>query len=90
MGVVHGRGDFGRTVSVAVMGGLDTDCNGATAGSVLGAVLGASMLPREWIDPLEDRLESIVVGMTENRISTLAERTLACAKAIRASDGPRV
>ena len=77
MGLLHSRGDLGRAVSVAVMGGLDTDCNGATAGSVMGAWLGARKLPARWVRPLHDRLLSYVVGMTDNRISDLATRTLA-------------
>ena len=34
-------GDFTRTIGLAVEGGWDTDCNGATAGSVFGAMHGA-------------------------------------------------
>ncbi|HOS94117.1 MAG TPA: ADP-ribosylglycohydrolase family protein [Armatimonadota bacterium] len=79
-GLMHSRGDFGRAICIAVMGGIDTDCNGATAGSVMGALLGARALPAHWVDPLNDRLESIVVGMTSNRISDLAQRTLTLAK----------
>ncbi|MCK4300841.1 MAG: ADP-ribosylglycohydrolase family protein, partial [Planctomycetes bacterium] len=48
MGLLHSEGDFGRAVGIAVMGGLDTDCNGATAGSVMGAWLGAAALPARW------------------------------------------
>jgi ADP-ribosylglycohydrolase len=80
MGLLHSRGDFGRAVSIAVMGGLDTDCNGATAGSVMGAWLGARGLPERWVRPLHDRLLSYVVGMTDNRISDLAKRTQAVAE----------
>lgn len=80
MGLLHGGGDFGRSVGIAVMGGLDTDCNGATVGSVVGAWLGAGRLPGRWSRPLGDRLLSYVVGMTDNRISDLARRSLAVAE----------
>ncbi len=76
MAVLLGRGDFTRTISIAVMAGLDTDCNGATAGSVLGAMLGASKLPATWVEPLGDRLESAVSGEHSNAISELAARTV--------------
>jgi len=79
MGLLHSGGDFGRAVGMAVMGGLDTDCNGATAGSVMGAWLGAAALPSRFTRPLNDRLASYVVGMTDNSISDLARRTVAVA-----------
>ncbi len=75
MGLMHGGGDFGRTVSIAVMGGWDTDCNGATAGSIMGVMLGAEALPQAWIKPLNDRIASAVVGFSDSRLSELAERT---------------
>lgn len=76
MAVLLGQGDFTRTISIAVMAGLDTDCNGATAGSVLGAMLGAGKLPAKWVEPLGDRLESAVSGEHTNAISELAARTV--------------
>jgi len=75
LALLYGEGDFGRTICLSVMGGLDTDCNGATAGSVMGGILGASKLPKEWIEPLNDELESILVGFNRNKISELARRS---------------
>ena len=80
LGLLYGEGDFGRTIGISVMGGLDTDCNGATAGSIAGAMLGARALPGKWVDPLNDRIESIVVGFSDCRISDLAKRTDAVAR----------
>ncbi|MBC7289566.1 MAG: ADP-ribosylglycohydrolase family protein, partial [Armatimonadetes bacterium] len=76
MGLLHSGGDFTRAVGMAVMGGWDTDCNGATAGSVMGAILGASRIPKHWSEPLNDTLESSLEGMNVNRISELAQKTL--------------
>lgn len=75
MALMHGKRDFGKTISIAVMGGWDTDCNGATAGSVVGAILGANALPPSWVEPLHDRIESAVVGFSDMAVSELAERT---------------
>jgi ADP-ribosylglycohydrolase len=74
--LLWGDGDFARTVGLAVQGGWDTDCNGATAGSAYGAMHGTRSLPREWTDPLDDRVRSAVHGFDGARISDLAERTL--------------
>lgn len=76
MGLLCGEGDFGRTISIAVMGGWDTDCNGATAGSLAGAIMGAKALPARWVAPLNDRLECGLALEGMNSISGLAKRTL--------------
>ena len=75
MALLYGEGDLERTISIAVTMGWDTDCNGATAGSVIGVMNGASGLPDKWIRPLHDRLESYISGEGYPRISQLALRT---------------
>jgi len=82
MGVLHSKGDYEKAISIAVMGGWDTDCNGATAGSVMGTLLGAKALPQKWIAPLHDRISSIVIGFTDMKISALAKRTGAVQKRV--------
>jgi ADP-ribosylglycohydrolase len=73
--LLHGNLDFTRAIGIAVAGGWDTDCNGATVGSILGVILGADSLPGHWIAPLNDRLQSAVRGFENVSISELAERT---------------
>ena len=58
-----------------VQSGCDTDSNGATVGSVLGGMLGASRLPAQFVEPLHDRTRSAVFGCDNSRISELAART---------------
>lgn len=83
MGLLHGDADFERTICITVMGGWDTDCTGATAGSVLGALLGAKKLPAKWTYPLDDTLHSALDGYTINPISELADETTKLALALR-------
>ena len=80
LGLLYGEGDFERSITISVMGGWDTDCNGATAGSILGVMLGADRMPKKWIAPLNDRIESFVIGYNNSRISDLAEHTFNLAK----------
>jgi ADP-ribosylglycohydrolase len=75
-GLLYGDGDFTRTITLTVRGGLDTDSNGATAGSVAGVLCGAAAIPSRWKDPLEDTVRSAVFGFDGVRISELAERTV--------------
>jgi len=82
MGLLHSGGDFTQAICIAVTGGLDTDCNGATAGSVMGALLGARQLPAQWTEPLGDTLHSAIDGFTVNRISDLAQRSVEMAEKV--------
>ncbi|MER6346836.1 ADP-ribosylglycohydrolase family protein [Streptomyces sp. NPDC001595] len=79
-GLLYGDGDFTRTIALTVRGGLDTDSNGATAGSVAGVLNGARAIPPQWTEPLQDTVRSAVFGFDGVRISELAERTLALAE----------
>jgi len=73
--LLWGEGDFGRTAGLAVQAGWDTDCNGATAGSVFGALHGTAALPERFVAPLSDRIRSSVGEFDNARISDLADRT---------------
>ncbi len=48
------KNDFWEAVAFSVECGLDTDCNGATVGSVMGALLGAKAIPDFASSPLQD------------------------------------
>jgi ADP-ribosylglycohydrolase len=72
--LLKGEGDFSRTIGLAVMPGLDTDCNGATAGSIMGCALGTRGIPTHWTDPFHDRIRTHLKGLPEIRITEMAER----------------
>lgn len=82
MGLLYGEGDFEKTISLSVMGGLDTDCTAATAGSIMGAIYGAGGLPEKWIGCFNDRLTTYLNGNAEFSISDLARRSCAIAKTV--------
>lgn len=77
--LLWGEGDFSRTIGLAVEAGLDTDCDGATAGSVFGALHGTASLPGHWTSPLNDRMHSAISGFDNSSIADLAARTAAIA-----------
>ncbi len=70
-------GDFAGGICAAVAGGWDTDSNGAAAGSILGACLGADGIPASWTEPLRNRIESSLPGFGRTPIDELARRTVA-------------
>jgi len=69
-------GDYHRGITTAVMAGFDTDCNGATVGSILGAAAGASKLPAHWTARLNDTLKSGISDYHPVAISECARRSL--------------
>ena len=73
--LLSGAGDYEKTICRTVMGGWDTDSNGATAGSIVGVIRGAGALPAKWIAPLDDRIRSSLGGFDHARFSDLARRT---------------
>jgi ADP-ribosylglycohydrolase len=87
-GIVYGDGDFDRTIILTVLGGLDTDSNGATAGSVAG-ILARRIEPR-WTEPLNDTVRSAVFGYDGISLSGLADRTAAVAEWLRGGSKPAI
>lgn len=78
-----GAGDFARSICLAVMGGWDTDSNGATVGAVLGAMTGAAGLPPYWVQPLQGGLSTSIPENGGLSFDELTERTLAVADLVR-------
>jgi ADP-ribosylglycohydrolase len=74
--LLWGDKDFEKTICYSVMPGFDTDCNGATSGSVLGVILGAKALPAKWISPLNDTLRTGVAGYHTVSLTTMAQETV--------------
>ena len=80
LGLLWGEGDFARTMELCLTMGFDTDCNCATAGSVLGMMQGAKALPQVWTAPLCDTVLSGVDGFGLVKISDMAKRTVKLAE----------
>ena len=64
------------TICLAVETGFDTDCNGATAGSVFGMAYGINAIPEYWKKPINDTLETTVFGVGTVKISDRVKLTL--------------
>ena len=58
MGLLYGNGDFTRTFEIATRCGDDADCNPATAGGVLAAIVGFKNIPEFWLQGL-DKVEHL-------------------------------
>lgn len=86
LALVYGGGDFGATQLIGLNCGYDTDCTCASAGAILGIVLGARGLPEEWTRQARDTFAvAIDVHRPTNRISDLATDTCRVGVAVAAS-----
>jgi ADP-ribosylglycohydrolase len=76
LALIHGQLDYTKAITTAVMCGIDTDCNGGTVGSIVGAAVGYAGLDQRWISPLNDRVKTVVANFGEGSISDLVRRTI--------------
>lgn len=74
--LLYGKGNFGRSICMAVETGFDTDCNGATVGSVLGMLKGIGSIDAVWTAPIHDTLHTAVFGVGTVKISDRVQKTL--------------
>ena len=72
MGLLWSENDFEKAICRAVQACFDTDCNGATVGSIMGMLLGSKQLPSKWIDVYNDTLETSIKGYNKVRVSEIA------------------
>lgn len=74
--LLYGGGDFGKSICMAVETGFDTDCNGATVGSVIGMAKGKNAIGKEWTKPINDTLYTTIFGVGKVKIFDCVEKTL--------------
>jgi ADP-ribosylglycohydrolase len=82
IGLLWGNGDFGKSICIAVNCGDDTDCTGATAGSILGIIGGTKIIPNKWRTPIGDKIINVAISGFEapRDINALTDKTLDMAK----------
>lgn len=74
--LLYGGGDYGKSICMAVETGFDTDCNGATVGSVLGMANGIESIPEYWQKPIRDTLHTSIFGVGTVKISDRIKQTM--------------
>ena len=74
--LLYGEGNFGKSICMAVETGFDTDCNGATVGSVLGMRNGINSIDKKWIDATHGLLDTSIFGVGKVSIDSRIELNL--------------
>ena len=73
-GLSIGGTDFTKVISETVAMGMDNDCTAATAGSIVGAIVGKSGIPERWYKNFNDVVHSYLIGHKEFSITDLLKR----------------
>ena len=77
LGIIAGELDYTKSITIATMCGLDTDCNAGTVGSIVGAAVGIDNIEKRWYEPLNDTVKSVVASFGTCKISNICERIIA-------------
>ena len=80
LGIIAGELDYTKSITIATMCGLDTDCNAGTVGSIVGAAVGIDNIEKRWIDPLNDTIKSAVACFGDCKISDICRRIISARK----------
>lgn len=81
-GLLIGGNDVTKVLSETIAMGLDNDCTAATAGSIVGAVVGKKGVPEHWYLPFKNKIHSyfndiewFAIDDVVNRFEKLAHQT---------------
>ncbi len=75
MSLFFGKMDVVQTPAIAVMAALDTDCNGATVGSIVGAAAGKAHFHMDLAAQLNDTIKPNITGYQQVTMQDLAQQT---------------
>ncbi len=73
-GLAIGGTDFSRVIGETVAMGLDNDCTAATAGSIVGAVVGQAGIPGQWTRNFNDTIHTYLLGTPRVTLTGVLER----------------
>ena len=88
LALIHGQLDYSKTITTAVMCGMDTDCTAGTAASIVGAAVGYEGLDQRWIAPFNDQVKTVVAGFGHGSISGLVQRNVDLWRKLRGEPVP--
>ena len=76
MALLYGEGDYSRSICMAVETCFDTDCNGATVGSVLGMRDGSAAVGEKWTKPINGLLDTTIFGVGTVELADAVKKTM--------------
>ena len=73
-GLMIGGTDVTKVLSETVAMGLDNDCTAATAGSIVGAIVGKKGIPEHWYKNFNNTVDSYLTEVEEMKIDDVLSR----------------
>jgi len=87
-GITIGKTDFTRVIGETVAMGMDNDCTAATAGSIVGAVVGKGGIPEHWYRNFNNTIHSYLTGRKRFSITGVLRRFEQQAREIHTRPSP--
>ena len=86
LGWLYADGDFGKGICTAINCGDDTDCTGATLGSIFGIIHGTNGIPLAWSAPIGKAIKVVAIqGFDHPKdLDALTDQTVAMMKRVQA------
>jgi ADP-ribosylglycohydrolase len=86
LGWIYGDEDFGKSICTAINCGDDTDCTGATLGSIFGIIHGRKGIPKKWSDPIGTKIVTVAIAgfPPPKDLGELTDHTVAMTKKVLA------
>jgi len=73
-GLILGGADFTRVIGETAAMGLDNDCTAATAGSIIGAIVGKDGIPPHWTARFHNTVHTYITGHPHLAIDDVIDR----------------
>ncbi len=92
LGWLYGGDDFGASICDAVNCGDDTDCTGATLGSIFGIIHGGQCISEKWRAPVGTGIKNVAISgfQAPADLDELTARTIAMTKRVLKDNGAPV
>lgn len=81
-GLMIGGNDVTKVISETVAMGLDNDCTAATAGSIVGAIVGKNGIPVHWYKNFNNKIHSFLKNIDEFEIDDVVNRFIVQAQKV--------
>lgn len=74
--LLYGEKDYGKTICLGVQTGFDTDCNAATAGSILGMMIGIDNIDKKWYSFANNRIKTSMLDLEDINIENFVDECM--------------